>query len=101
MSRGQTDIFHFPKERVSSGDKFRCRKCRMYLFSFDNLTSFHKKIEPVDQCSAWYLGCDDDGLDLPWIRDAIDKVIYQIVFHFYPCCFVVIPIFIDMMIKVN
>lgn len=73
-----SEIFQFPNERASPGDTFRCRKCRVYLFCFDNLGPFHKKIEPVDQCSAWYIDSDEiDGNEdgtLVWIRQAVDEV---------------------------
>jgi hypothetical protein len=75
-SSDMSEIFRFPKERVSKGDIFRCRKCRVFLFSFENLSLFHKKIEPVDQCSAWYINSDvihGDGV-LVWVKEAIDKV---------------------------
>ncbi|XP_031573018.1 uncharacterized protein LOC116307015 [Actinia tenebrosa] len=73
-----SEICQFPDERASVGDTFRCRKCRVYLFCFDNLSPFHKKTEPVDQCSAWYIDSDEiDGSagrdTLVWVKEAVNK----------------------------
>ena len=65
--------------------KFRCRKCRIHLFSVRELVS-HKDqklkedlgvgevqidLFSHDKCSSWFLG--DDEM-LPWVNQSVEEV---------------------------
>ena len=66
------------KELPVKGEIFRCRKCRLHLFSANNLELHGDHLKGsvgnhVDwaKCSSWFLQNEDM---IPWIKEHVEEV---------------------------